>query len=174
MTVPSDGSPRRLFEQSTPAGVGSASGRTDPAALRQLVETVVQEMLTREFTQFLGAAPYERSDARRGVRNETRRRTLVTRVGRLVREVPRDRAGCFSPIVFAPYQRHEQALLCTLTECYLQGVSTRKVRHVVETLRGESVSAATKRLDTTLAAWRARRLDAQRGRNAHRRMRSGV
>lgn len=82
----------------------------------------------------------------------------------LTLEVPRDRAGCFSPTVFARY--HEQALLCTLTECYLQGVSTRKVWQVVETLCGETVSAplvsaATKRLDAALAAWRARRLDGQ-------------
>lgn len=169
MTVPaaaSDGSPKRLFEQSIPTVVGSPSLAADPAALRQLVEAIVQETLIREFTQFLGAAPHERSAERRGVRNGTRPRTLVTRVGRLVLEVPRDRAGCFTPTVFARYQRHEQALLCTLTECYLQGVSTRKVRHVVETLCGETVSAslvsaATKRLDTTLAAWRARRLDGQ-------------
>ena len=161
-----DGSPKRLFEQSIPTAVGSPSLAADPAALRQLIETVVQATLTREFAQFLHAAPYERTDERRGVRNGTRPRTLVTRVGRLTLEVPRDRAGCFTPTVFARYQRHEQALLCTLTECYLQGVSTRKVRHVVETLCGETVSAslvsaATKRLDASLAAWRSRRLDGQ-------------
>jgi putative transposase len=161
MTVPiPDGSPRRLFEQS------SLPSLADPAALRQLVEAVVQETLTREFAQFLGAAPYERTGARQGVRNGTRPRTLVTRVGGLTLAVPRDRAGCFVPTVFARYQRHEQALLATLTECYLQGVSTRKVRAVVETLCGETVSAslvsaATKRLDATLAAWRARRLDGE-------------
>ncbi len=96
----------------------------------------------------------------------TRPRTLVTRVGTLELRVPRDRASLFQPAVFARYQRHEQALLATLAECYLQGVSTRKVRSVVEALCGEAVSAslvsaATKRLDATLAAWRARRLDAQ-------------
>ena len=160
-----DGSPKRLFEQSIPTVVGCPS-LADPAVLRQLVETMVQEMLTREFAQFVGAARYERTAERRGVRNGIRPRTLVTRVGRLVLEVPRDRAGCFTPAVFARYQRHEQALLCTLTECYLQGVSTRKVRHVVETLCGETVSAslvsaATKRLDASLAAWRSRRLDGQ-------------
>lgn len=171
MTVPlpSDGSPRRLFQQSVlpqPPVAEHPALTADPVALRQLVEALVQETLTREFTQFLGAAPHERTAARRGVRNGTRARTLVTRVGRLTLAVPRDRAGCFTPTVFARYQRHEQALLCTLTECYLQGVSTRKVRHVVETLCGETVSAslvsaATKRLDATLAAWRARRLDGQ-------------
>lgn len=54
----------------------------------------------------------------------------------------------------------------TLAECDLQGVSTRKVRQLVETLCGETVRAstvswATKQLDGTLAGWRARRLDAQ-------------
>jgi putative transposase len=167
MTVPiSDGSPRRLFEQSSVPNAAAVPLPADPVALRQLVEAVVQETLTREFAQFLGAAPYERTAARQGVRNGTRPRTLVTRVGGLTLAVPRDRAGCFVPTVFARYQRHEQALLCTLTECYLQGVSTRKVRAVVETLCGETVSAslvsaATKRLDATLAAWRARRLDGE-------------
>src|SRR5574338_448142 len=79
---------------------------------------------------------------------------------------PRDRAALCTPSVFARYQRHEQALIALLAECYLQGVSTRKVRRVIETLCGEQVSAslvsaATKRLDAVLAAWRARRLDAQ-------------
>lgn len=168
MTVPTDGSPRRLFEQSIPIADGGYATplAADRDALRQLVEEIVQTMLEREFAQFLGAAPYERTPERGGVRNGTRPRTLVTRVGRLMLAVPRDRASCFQPTVFARYQRHEQALLLTLTECYLQGVSTRKVRRVVETLCGESVSAslvsaATKRLDTALAAWRQRRLDAQ-------------
>lgn len=168
MTVPVDGTPKRLLQQSPaarPLG-GPPRGGADPDALRQLIETVVQQTLEREFTQFLGAAAYARTATRRGVRNGTRPRTLVTRVGRLVLRVPRDRASLFTPTVFARYQRHEQALVATLAECYLQGVSTRKVRAVVEALCGETVSAstvsaATKRLDATLTAWRTRRLDAQ-------------
>ena len=123
---------------------------------------MVHATLEREFTQVVGAAPYARAATRRGVRNGTRPRTLVTRVGRLELQVPRDRAALFQPSVFARYQRHEQALIATLATCYLHGVSTRKVRYVVETLCGETVSAslvsaATKRLDATLTAWRVRR-----------------
>ncbi|MHB0950276.1 MAG: IS256 family transposase, partial [Gemmatimonadaceae bacterium] len=141
-------------------------GGADHDALRQLVETVVHATLEREFAQCLGAAPYARTADRHGVRNGTRPRTLLTRVGRIALAVPRDRASLFQPTVFARYQRPEQALVATLAECYLPGVSTRKVRHVVETLCGETVSAsavsaATRRLEATLAAWRARRLDAQ-------------
>lgn len=167
MTVPAaHSSPRRLVEQSSLSAGGEPPRHQDPLVLRQLVQTIVQETLHQEFAHFLGAARYERAATRTGVRNGTRPRTLVTRVGRLVLAVPRDRAGCFAPSIFPRYQRHEQALLLTLTECYLQGVSTRKVRHVVEMLAGESVSAslvsaATKRLDASLAAWRMRRLDGQ-------------
>lgn len=167
-TTPSDGSPRRLLQQSTPPLPDTLRplAGTDPDALRALIETVVQATLEREFAHFLGAERYERATERQGVRNGTRPRTLLTRVGRLELQVPRDRASLFQPTVFARYQRHEQALIATLAECYLQGVSTRKVRHVIETLCGETVSAstvsaATKRLDATLAAWRARRLDAE-------------
>jgi len=171
MTVPSnpnDESPRRLLQPAAGAELPPSLrplGGAAPEALRAMIETVVRAALEREFAQWLGAAKYERTAHRRGLRNGARARTLLTRVGRFTLRVPRDRASLFEPTMFARYQRHEQALVATLAECYLQGVSTRKVRQVVETLCGERVSAslvsaATKRLDATLAAWRARRLDA--------------
>lgn len=176
MTVPSpapshpnDDHPRRLLQPAPgpelPAAFRPLGGAV-PDALRALIAAEVQAAVEREFSAFLGAAPHERAAARRGVRNGTRPRALVTRVGRITLRVPRDRASLFEPTTFARYQRHEQALIALLAECYLQGVSTRKVRRVVETLCGERVSAslvsaATKRLDATLATWRARRLDAQ-------------
>lgn len=169
MTVPTpDGSPRRLIQQSPSPLPGDLRplGSADPDALRALIESVVQDTIQREFSEFLRAEPYERAPERQGLRNGTRARRLITRVGRLELEVPRDRASLFQPTVFARYQRHEQALIATLAECYLQGVSTRKVRHVVETLCGETVSAsmvsaATRRMDDILTAWRERRLDAR-------------
>lgn len=164
-----DGSPKPLVQQSVAApGAGGRPPLTPSPleALRTMLQTPLQKTLHDEFFRFLGAAPFERTTARTGVRNGTRARTLVTRVGKLVLEVPRDRASLFTPNVFQRYQRHEQALVSTLAECYLQDVSTRKVREIVETLCGETVSAstvcrATKQLDATLAAWRTRRLEAQ-------------
>ena len=64
-----------------------------------------------EFDRFVGAAPYERTAARRGQRNGSYARTLKTRVGALVLEVPRDRAGQFRSSLFAKYERSEQALV---------------------------------------------------------------
>lgn len=128
-----------------------------------MLQHLIHETLEREFQQFLGAARFERSAARRGVRNGYRHRRLLTRVGSLELKVPRDRAGRFQPSLFARYQRSEQALVLALIEMYLQGISTRKVSAVVEQLCGATISASevsalTKTLDATLAAWRQRAL----------------
>ena len=135
----------------------------DPDFLRQMVETVMQEMLEAEMTEHIGAAPYERSTGRKGHRNGYKPRMLRTRVGTLNLLVPQDREGNFSTSLFARYQRSEKALLLSLMEMYLKGVSTRKVTKVTETLCGTSfsksqVSALTSRLDAQLAAWRNRPL----------------
>jgi len=138
----------------------------DPDFLREIVERAVQAVLEAEMSAHLGAERYERGEERRGYRNGTKPRTLVTRVGTLQLAVPQDRDGTFSTELFARYQRSEQALVSTLMEMYLQGVSTRKVAAITEELCGVSfsksqVSALTSRLDGDLAAWRNRRLDAQ-------------
>jgi putative transposase len=142
----------------------AATAPDDP--LRQLLTTLIQETLTHEFAQFVGAAPHERSATRKGWRNGHRRRRFTTRAGTLELRVPRDRAGQFPPSLFARYQRNEQAFVAALVEMYVQGVSTRKVTHVVEQLCGVSVSASevsalVKKLDTELAAWRSRSLAGQ-------------
>lgn len=135
----------------------------DPDFLRQLTETVIQQILETEMTEFVGAEPYERSKNRKGRRNGYKPRMLRTRVGTLNLLVPQDREGNFSTSLFARYQRSEKALLLSLMEMYLKGVSTRKVTKVTETLCGTSfsksqVSALSSRLDSELAAWRNRPL----------------
>ena len=60
--------------------------------------------------------------------------------------------------------RSERALLLTLAEMYVQGVSTRKVAAITERLCGTQISAsqvsrAAQQLDEELEAWRTRSLD---------------
>jgi transposase-like protein len=134
-----------------------------PDALRALVATLVQDTIRAEFDRFVGAAPYERTPLRRGHRNGQYRRALRTRIGGIVLDIPRDRAGLFRPSLFAKYERSEQALVLAMIEMYVHGISTRKVSAVVEALCGTSVSASeisalTRKLDATLSLWRERSL----------------
>lgn len=136
----------------------------EPDALREIVRSVMQAMLEAEMDEALGAGKSERSDARLGYRSGYYTRTLVTRVGKLELRVPQDRAGRFSTELFERYQRSEQALVATLAEMYVQGVSTRKVKAITEELCGHAfsasaISAINKKLDASLADFARRRLD---------------
>jgi len=132
--------------------------------VRAAVEALVQAALEAEMTEAIGAAKGERSETRLSYRSGYYSRSLITRVGTLELRVPQDRMGRFSTELFERYQRSEKALVGTLAEMYVQGVSTRKVKAVTEALCGHSfsassISAINKSLDEGLKAFAERRLN---------------
>jgi putative transposase len=132
--------------------------------LRPLIQEVVQQVLEAEMDEALGASKGERTANRVGYRSGYYGRTLITRVGKLELRVPQDRQGRFRTEVFERYQRSEKALVGALTEMYVQGVSTRKVKAITEELCGHEFSAATvsrmnQSLDTELEKFAQRRLE---------------
>lgn len=138
----------------------------DEDFLRPLVQKVVQEVLEAEMEEALCAGRHERTLGRKGYRSGYYSRDLITRVGKLELRVPQDRQGHFSTEVFDRYQRSEKALVSTLAEMYIQGVSTRKVKAVTEQLCGHAFSASTvssinRTLDGELKKFACRRLDCE-------------
>ena len=136
----------------------------DEDFIRAAVEALVQAALEAEMTEAIGAAKGERSETRVSYRSGYYSRSLITRVGTLELRVPQDRMGRFSTELFERYQRSEKALVGTLAEMYVQGVSTRKVKAVTEALCGHSfsassISAINKSLDEGLKAFAERRLN---------------
>lgn len=136
----------------------------DTDFLKELVTNLLQQVLEAEMDEALRAAKSERSESRLGYRSGYYHRSLITRVGKLELRVPQDRQGRFSTEVFERYQRSEKALVATLAEMYIQGVSTRKVKAITEELCGHqfsasSVSAIVNRLDSQLKEFAERRLE---------------
>ena len=132
--------------------------------LRPLIQEVVQQVLEAEMDEAIGATKGERTASRAGYRSGYYGRTLVTRVGKLELRVPQDRQGRFGTEIFERYQRSEKALVGALTEMYVQGVSTRKVKAVTEELCGHEFSASTvsrmnQSLDKELDKFAKRRLE---------------
>lgn len=111
--------------------------------MKQLMESILNQMLEAQVTEVVGAKPYERSDDRTCYRNGARPRQMKTRIGTLELSVPRVRNGEFSPELFDRYQRNEQALVLAMMEMVIQGVSTRKVTKITEELCGTSFSKST-------------------------------
>jgi putative transposase len=135
----------------------------DDDFVRVALEAVLQAALEAEMTETIGAAKGERTETRLAYRSGYYGRSLITRVGTLELRVPQDRLGRFSTDLFERYQRSEKALVGTLAEMYVQGVSTRKVKAVTEALCGHSfsassISAVNKSLDEALDKFAARQL----------------
>ena len=131
--------------------------------LKKLVESVLNQVLEAQMTEHLGADRHERTEERAGYRNGVRERALTTRVGTVILRVPQTRDGSFSTDLFKRYQRSEQALVLSMMEMVVQGVSTRKVANITEELCGTRFSKSTvSQLSTGLSArvqaWKNRKL----------------
>jgi|SRR5579884_1604357 len=131
--------------------------------LAQLLESVLNQVLEAQVSEQLHAERYERTDERQGYRNGYKPRQLTTRVGTLTLRVPQVREGQFSTELFTRYQRSEQALILTLMEMVVNGVSSRKVARITEELCGREFAKSTvadlcKALDPLVAAWNERDL----------------
>lgn len=132
-------------------------------AFAKLMEALLNQVLKAESSEQLGAENYQRSNSRKDYRNGTRTRGLVTRIGRLELEVPRHRNSPFKTVLFENYQRNEQALISTMMEMVVQGVSTRNIQKVTEELCGEGFSKSTvseicRELDIPVKAFKERLL----------------
>lgn len=132
--------------------------------LARLVEGVLNQILEAQVSDALGADRYERAGERAGYRNGYRPRQLYTRVGPITLQVPQTRDGTFSTDIFKRYQRSEQALVLSLMEMVVNGVSTRKVTNITEELCGVSFSKSTVSqlctgLDARVTAFNERRFD---------------
>lgn len=139
-----------------------SSSRDD--AFKQLLQESLNSILQAESTEQLKAAKYERSSERTDSRNGTRERQLATRIGSISLVVPRHRDIPFKSLIFDNYKRSEGALVTTMAEMVVAGVSTRKVAKVVETLCGTTysksmVSEVCKDLDEAVQTFRNRPLN---------------
>jgi transposase-like protein len=137
----------------------------DGDMFKAMLETMARRVMEEELALHLGAERHERTENRRGHRNGYKERALKTRVGELALQVPQARGvEPYSPMLFAKWERTERALLVSCAEMYFMGVSTRKVKRVLEKMGGFELSASTvscvaQELDEKLAEFRDRRLD---------------
>ena len=133
-------------------------------AFKELPVACLNSILKEESRMQLKAGPYERTQERTDCRNGTRDRELNTRIGTITLKVPRHRNGSFKTMVFENYSRSEAALISAMAEMVVNGVSTRKVSRVMETLCGTSysrsaVSELCKDLDGDVERFRSRPLE---------------
>ena len=119
-----------------------------------------------EIERQIGARRGEISKGRSTHRNGYRPRPWATRVGEIELAVPRKRSGeSYFPSFLEPRKRSEKALLGVVMEAYVNGVSTRRVDHLVSELgirmSKDQVSRICGELDGQVEAFRARPLEGE-------------
>jgi transposase-like protein len=135
--------------------------------LREAVAMVAAQLMEAEISADIGAARGEVSTDRATHRNGYRDRRWETRVGEIDLLVPRKRSGeAYFPSFLEPRRPAEQAIVAVVMEAYVNGVSTRKVDHLVEQLGIHSmtkdrVSALCRGLDERVEAFRNRPLEGE-------------
>src|SRR3954464_7495431 len=103
--------------------------------LRAAVEAVCAQLMEAEVSQVVGAELGERRpEDRMTHRNGYRTREWQTRAGTIELQIPKLRRGSYFPSFLEPRRRSEQALLAVIQQCYVCGVSTRRVDQLVESL----------------------------------------
>lgn len=133
---------------------------------KTLLTIFFNQLMEQQRDEYIQADHHERTQERVSQRNGYYERDFTTRVGTLELRVPRTRDGQFSPDLFERYQRNEQALILTMIEMVISGVSTRKVTKAIEiitdghTVSKSFVSNVMKQLDPVVNEWRTRSLEA--------------
>jgi transposase-like protein len=139
----------------------------DVDLLREMVKVFAEHLMGADADAQCGADYGERSPERVNRRNGYRERAWDTRTGTIALAVPKLREGTYFPDwLLEPRRRAERAFVQVVAECYVRGVSTRRVEGLVRQLGIERISKSrvsemASELDEAVEAFRTRPLDAR-------------
>jgi len=145
--------------------LGEALSEASPDMMRTLLQTMINTLLSADADAVVGAEWGKPSPVRSTRRNGYRHRDLDTRVGTIDVAVPKLRQGTYFPEwLLERRKRAESALITVVADCYLAGVSTRRMDKLVKTLginalSKSQVSRMATDLDEQVEAFRHRPLD---------------
>ena len=146
-----------------PAGLlGEALAEASPDLMRDLLQTVINALLSADADAVVGAEWGQPSPGRTAQCNGYRHRDLDTRVGTIDVAVPKLRTGSYFPDwLLERRKRAESALITVVADCYLAEVSTRRMDKLVKqlgihSLSKSQVSRMAKELDQIVEEFRHR------------------
>jgi putative transposase len=134
--------------------------------LAEFTKTIIERALEAERTEHLG---YERGDpAGRGSgnsRNGTSPKRVLTDIGSIELDVPRDRAGTFEPKLVPTHATRLKGFNDNIIALYARGLSTRDIRRELKRMyhvevSPDLISRVTAEVVDELREWQNRPLDA--------------
>lgn len=138
-----------------------------PDPMLSMLEWLCKQLMEAEVAETIGAEKNERSSNRNNYRCGYRVRRLDTRMGTMYLMIPKLRNGGYIPFFVTERKRSEAALIQVVQEAFIQGVSTRKMEKLaqslgIENLSRSQVSEMTKALNDQVDTFRSRTLEDMR------------
>ena len=132
--------------------------------MQSMLQWLCEQLMDVEVASKIQANKSERTDERKGYRSGYRVRRFDTRMGTMYLFVPKLRQGGYIPFFVSEKSRSEAALINVIQEAYINGVSTRKIKRLAQSLGIESISRGqvsnmTRELNEQVHAFRNRRLE---------------
>jgi len=134
--------------------------------LARLTKAVIEGALEGEMDAHLGYAKHERAEGKDGnARNGKRAKTLLTDIGPVEIDMPRDRDASFDPKIVRKRQRRLAGVDDLVISLSAKGLTTGEIAaHLAEvygaSVSKETISAITDRVLEGMADWQNRPLDA--------------
>jgi putative transposase len=137
--------------------------------LEQLTKRVYERILSGEMTHYLGytkgeAPKLEEGQVRQNHRNGSSKKTLVSEDGKLEIEVPRDRAGEFTPQFIRKGQKRFGGFDTKIIAMYAQGMTVREIQRFLQEqyqveVSTELISTVTDSVMEDVIEWQNRPLE---------------
>ena len=130
-----------------------------------LIKLVLEGALEAELTDHLGYEKGDKAGAGSGnSRNGTSRKTVRTEVGPVELDIPRDRAGSFTPQIIPKHRRRVDGFDAAILSLYAKGLTTGEIQaHLAEIydmdISRDLVSRVTDKVVAEMTAWQSRPLD---------------
>lgn len=132
--------------------------------LGQLTKMVLESALEGEITDHLGYDKHERADDVSNARNGSRTKTVLTEIGPVPIEVPRDRDGSFQPQIVRKHQRRLTGVDEMVLSLSARGLTHGDISaHLAEVYGADvsktTISTITDRVLEGMSEWQNRPLD---------------
>ena len=155
---------RQLTEQLLAQAKAQGMSLVGPGGLlsgltKQVLETALEAELTEHLGHEHGAAPLGTN-----MRNGTRAKTVLTEIGPVEIEVPRDRDGSFTPVIVPKRKRRLDGIDQIVLSLSARGLPTGEIAAHFEEVYGarvskDTISRITEKVAGELAEWSSRPLD---------------
>lgn len=150
----------RLLAQAKEQGVSLVG---PGGLLNQLTRNVLETALEAELTEHLGHEHGQRPLGA-NMRNGTRAKTVLTEIGPVQIEVPRDRDGSFEPVIVPKRKRRLDGIDEVVLSLSARGLTTGEIAAHFEEVYGakvskDTISRITEKVAAELAEWSSRPLD---------------